>query len=188
MAAHRVPTLDLLTRDNIDRFIELERVAGENDGTLGQVSLRLRRIEGTRAGRAPRQRPRSGPRTSALNPYTDEEMAVLTRLAGQRRDGGDDSLKTLVELVESRGVRTAALAEHGLTAKTVTVLRDAVRDGSEIRLHIHRLRQRWLLRVVSQDTSVAVIVRDNGLTRDDLITVYPGLVAGVSGATVIRSA
>lgn len=35
---------------------------------------------------------------------------------------------------------------------------------------------------------MAVIVRDNGLTRDDLITVYPGLVAGVSGATVIRSA
>ena len=114
-------------------------------------------------------------------------MAVLTRLAEQRHAHGDGTLRTLLGLVERHGVRTAAFAEHGLTSKTVAMLRDAVRDGS-IRLKVHRLRHRWLLRVVNQDAQVAMIIRDNDLTRDDLITIYPGLVATVSGATVIRSA
>lgn len=68
MAAHQGSTLELLTRDNIDRFVELERLAGSVDGTLGQDTARLRRIESVRAGRSQRQRPRSGPRTAALNP------------------------------------------------------------------------------------------------------------------------
>jgi hypothetical protein len=188
MAAHRVPTLDLLTRDNIERFIELERLAGENDGTLGQVSLRLRRIENARAGRVGRQRTRSGPRAVPLNPYTDDDMAVLARLAEQRHQDGDDALMLLIELAEGRGARTAVLAARGLTSTAVAGLRDAVRNESEIRLRVHRLRHRWLLRVVCEGTPVAVIVRDNDLTRDDLKTVHAGLVATASGTAVIRSA
>lgn len=188
MVGQQVPSIDLLTDDAVTRFLELERLAGVPGGTLSQVSRRLRRLANARAGRAEPSRKRNCARVAALSPYSDADMTTLRVVAASEQAKGDGRLQLLLELVEQGGLRASALADHGLDSGVVAALRAVVREEAQLRLEMHRLRHRWLVRVLSQDAPVAVLMRRHSLGRDDLETVLPGLQSAATSASVIRSA
>lgn len=191
-------TLDLLTADSIERFGANRRLhePGRNATTKTQMR-RLHKLLAVKDGADPRPA-RTRPRIAAANPYSDQEMNVLTQLArtASARDGR--TLAILIALVEQHGcprqhVLTARIGDQTLVMGDVQVelnpgdgllaiddaggialtQRDLARardlaTGRGVPLLLHRLRHRWLQRVTSQDKPLAQIIARHGLTGDDL--------------------
>jgi hypothetical protein len=179
-----------LTADGIERFIALERTTGAEDSTLGRVSRQLRRLLAASNGEAdPAARPTKGGSRPPFNPVTDDEWDELQRISRDwATHESEGSMTAFLRVGEECGYDAAAMASAGWGPAKIAAIRRTIVAEAGPRLELHRLRHRWLKRVLSESVPLSTLVTDHGLTRRDLERAVQGFTADGGSAALLRSA
>lgn len=183
------PQLSALTSEGLDSFIALERVAGAEDSTLGQVSRHLRRLLGALLGSPARKPGRA--KTAApppFDPVGEVEWLLLLEYAADLESAGDTNLKSFLAAGARSGFDAQALSLEGWGSTEVAALREQLRVCSGTTLELHRLRHRWLRGVLSDPAPLSELVSRHGLTRRDLERAVRALDVREDSQAALRSA
>ena len=89
---------------------------------------------------------------------------------------------------EDCGYDASDMAGGGWGALEIAALRKRIVCEGGPRVELHRLRHRWLKRVLSASTPLSTLVLEHGLTRRDLERSVQGFRADIGSVVLLRSA
>jgi hypothetical protein len=125
-------SIDLLTRDGLERYIEMGVIKGDNMGSLAQVAARLKRLLAAHEGRPkPKKGATERVRVKPLHPYSDAEMMAIKAAVASAAPETSRILALLVTLVERYGCPRAELTSARVEDGCLQLISRSVPLGSD---------------------------------------------------------